>query len=124
RPAGETAMVNVRMNGEDLGAVSATTGELTSYSFTLPRSGNNILEFSVPELSGEITTLNNRAIANVDGVRQNLRVLLVSGEPHSGERSWRNLLKSDTSVDLVHFTILRPPEKQDGTPINELSLIP
>jgi hypothetical protein len=26
-------------------------------------------------------------------------------------------------VDLVHFTILRPPEKQDGTPINELSLI-
>lgn len=124
RPAGETTMVNVRMNGEDLGTVSATTGELTSYSFTLPRSGNNILEFSVPELSGEITTLNNRAIANVDGVRQNLRVLLVSGEPHSGERSWRNLLKSDTSVDLVHFTILRPPEKQDGTPINELSLIP
>jgi len=52
-----------------------------------------------------------------------LRVLLVSGEPHAGERTWRNLLKSDASVDLVHFTILRPPEKQDGTPINELSLI-
>jgi hypothetical protein len=26
-------------------------------------------------------------------------------------------------VDLVHFTILRPPEKRDYTPINELSLI-
>ena len=50
-------------------------------------------------------------------------MLLVSGEPHAGERTWRNLLKSDASVDLVHFTILRPPEKQDGTPINELSLI-
>ena len=59
----------------------------------------------------------------IDGVRDKLRVLLVSGEPHSGERTWRNLLKSDASVDLVHFTILRPPEKQDGTPINELSLI-
>ena len=59
----------------------------------------------------------------IDGVRENLRVLLVSGEPHAGERTWRNLLKSDASVDLVHFTILRPPEKQDGTPINELSLI-
>ena len=59
----------------------------------------------------------------VDGIRENLRVLLVSGEPHAGERTWRNLLKSDASVDLVHFTILRPPEKQDGTPINELSLI-
>ena len=56
-------------------------------------------------------------------MRDKLRVLLVSGEPHSGERTWRNLLKSDASVDLVHFTILRPPEKQDGTPINELSLI-
>src|SRR5207302_1897653 len=44
-------------------------------------------------------------------------------EPHAGERVWRNILKSDPSVDLVHFTILRPPEKQDGTPIRELSLI-
>ena len=59
----------------------------------------------------------------INGVRDRLRVLLVSGEPHPGERTWRNILKSDPSVDLVHFTILRPPEKQDGTPINELSLI-
>lgn len=124
RGAGDSTDVTVRMNGEDLGSVRAVTGELTPYRFKLPRGGNNILEFSVAELPGEITTLNNRAIAAIDGVRQNLRVLLVSGEPHSGERSWRNLLKSDTSVDLVHFTILRPPEKQDGTPIHELSLIP
>ena len=62
-------------------------------------------------------------MVTIDGVRDKLRVLLVSGEPHAGERTWRNLLKSDASVDLVHFTILRPPEKQDGTPINELSLI-
>ena len=67
--------------------------------------------------------MNNRAVVSIDGVRDKLRVLLVSGEPHAGERTWRNLLKSDASVDLVHFTILRPPEKQDGTPINELSLI-
>ena len=62
-------------------------------------------------------------MVSIDGVRDKLRVLLVSGEPHAGERTWRNLLKSDANVDLVHFTILRPPEKQDGTPINELSLI-
>ena len=76
-----------------------------------------------PASTGELTDTNNRAIALIDGIRENLRVLLVSGEPHAGERTWRNLLKSDASVDLVHFTILRPPEKQDGTPINELSLI-
>ncbi len=72
---------------------------------------------------GELTTANNRAVIAAEGVRENLRVLLVSGEPHPGERTWRNLLKSDAAVDLVHFTILRPPEKQDGTPINQLSLI-
>ncbi len=89
----------------------------------MPRGGNNILEFAVAPVPGEVTEANNRAVHVLDGIRENLRVLLVSGEPHSGERAWRNLLKSDASVDLVHFTILRPPEKQDGTPINELSLI-
>jgi len=71
----------------------------------------------------ELTLQNNRAVVTVSGVRDRLRVLLVSGEPHAGERVWRNLLKADPSVDLVHFTILRPPDKQDATPINELSLI-
>ena len=50
-------------------------------------------------------------------------MLLVSGQPYPGLRVWRNLLKADPAVDLVHFTILRPPEKQDGTPIRELALI-
>ncbi len=118
-----SAQVTISMNGEPLGTLSATPGADTPFSFTVPRGGNNVMEFSVAEVPGEVTAVNNRAIHIIDGIRQNLRVLLVSGEPHAGERAWRNLLKSDASVDLVHFTILRPPEKQDGTPINELSLI-
>ena len=74
-------------------------------------------------MPGELTDRNNAAVVQINGVRDRLRVLLVSGEPHAGERVWRNLLKSDPSVDLVHFTILRPPEKQDGVPVEELSLI-
>ncbi len=89
----------------------------------IPHAGPNIVEIEAAPLEGELTQVNNRAVVSIDGVRDKLRVLLVSGEPHAGERTWRNLLKSDASVDLVHFTILRPPEKQDGTPINELSLI-
>ncbi|SIQ21637.1 hypothetical protein SAMN05880590_102625 [Rhizobium sp. RU35A] len=123
RAQGGTATVTVRMNGEVIANLQATPGAPTPFRFTVPRGGNNIMEFSVAELPGEVTTANNRAVHVIDGIRQNLRVLLVSGEPHAGERAWRNLLKSDASVDLVHFTILRPPEKQDGTPINELSLI-
>ncbi len=89
----------------------------------LPHGGMNVMQFATPTVDGELTDRNNEAVVQINGVRDRLRVLLVSGEPHAGERTWRNLLKSDSSVDLVHFTILRPPEKQDGVPVNELSLI-
>lgn len=88
-----------------------------------PHAGTNIVEVELEPVDGELTPANNRIVVAAEGVRENLRVLLVSGEPHAGERTWRNLLKSDAAVDLVHFTILRPPEKQDGTPIHQLSLI-
>ncbi|NRP70294.1 hypothetical protein ILFOPFJJ_01173 [Ensifer psoraleae] len=117
------AEVTIRLNGNEIATEQAEPGTDVPFSFTVPRGGNNILEFAVNPIAGEVTEVNNRAVHVLDGIRENLRVLLVSGEPHAGERAWRNLLKSDAAVDLVHFTILRPPEKQDGTPINELSLI-
>ncbi|HTQ35148.1 MAG TPA: hypothetical protein VMI30_13335, partial [Stellaceae bacterium] len=92
-------------------------------SIPIDHGGPNVVELAVEQGPQELTLINNRAAVVVNGVRDRLRVLLVSGEPHAGERVWRNILKSDPSVDLVHFTILRPPEKQDGTPIRELSLI-
>ena len=98
-------------------------GEKVEIPVNIDHAGANIVEIEAEAAPGELTTVNNRAVLTVEGVRENLRVLLVSGEPHAGERTWRNMLKSDASVDLVHFTILRPPEKQDGTPINQLSLI-
>ncbi|MAU96395.1 MAG: hypothetical protein CMP81_10990 [Fulvimarina sp.] len=122
--AGTTPVpVQVFLNGDLVSREQATPGADETVPFSLPRAGKNIIELSVARDEREITGVNNKAIAVVDGIRENLRVLLVSGEPHAGERTWRNLLKSDATVDLVHFTILRPPEKQDGTPIDELSLI-
>jgi hypothetical protein len=122
--AGSTpARVTVRRDGETVESRNVVAGNTVSVQIPIPHAGPNIVEVEASPLEGELTTLNNRAVVSIDGVREKLRVLLVSGEPHAGERTWRNLLKSDASVDLVHFTILRPPEKQDGTPINELSLI-
>ena len=89
----------------------------------LPHGGMNVLQFSIPTEDGELTDRNNAAVIQINGVRDRLRVLLVSGEPHAGERTWRNLLKSDAAVDLVHFTILRPLDKDNGVPPTELSLI-
>jgi hypothetical protein len=117
------AEVIVRRDGEVLEKRVVTVHTDIKVKVPIPHAGQNIVEVEASPLAGELTQVNNRAVVSIDGVRDKLRVLLVSGEPHAGERTWRNLLKSDASVDLVHFTILRPPEKQDGTPINELSLI-
>ena len=121
--AAGTAQVTVRRDGETIETLNVRVGTNVSMNVQIPHAGANIVEIEASALENELTEINNRAVVSIDGVRDKLRVLLVSGEPHAGERTWRNLLKSDASVDLVHFTILRPPEKQDGTPINELSLI-
>ncbi|MEE4188417.1 MAG: hypothetical protein V2I76_08225, partial [Roseobacter sp.] len=118
-----TAPLEISVDGADPQRFEVPLGEDIELPVTLPRGGRNVLEFSVPEAEGELTDRNNTALVQMNGVRDRLRVLLVSGEPHPGGRTWRNLLKSDSSVDLVHFTILRPPEKQDGVPVSELSLI-
>ncbi len=115
--------LEIAIDGGPPMAFSVPVGRDLDLPVTLPHGGMNVLQFSVPEAEGEITNRNNAAVVQINGVRDRLRVLLVSGEPHPGERTWRNLLKSDSSVDLVHFTILRPPEKQDGVPVDELSLI-
>src|SRR3984893_5683189 len=121
--SGERAKIVVRRDGEVINERTVLSGQTVNIDVDIKHAGPNIVEIEASPLDNELTLVNNRAVVAIDGVRDKLRVLLVSGEPHSGERTWRNLLKSDASVDLVHFTILRPPEKQDGTPINELSLI-
>jgi hypothetical protein len=121
--SGDRAKIVVRRDGEVINERTLLSGQTANIDIDIKHAGPNIVEIEASALENELTLVNNRAVVAIDGVLDKLRVLLVSGEPHAGERTWRNLLKSDASVDLIHFTILRPPEKQDGTPINELSLI-
>ena len=120
---GGSVTLRVQREGEAEERLQIEVGKKIEIPLRFPHAGTNILELTVDGAPNELTLANNKAVLAAEGVRENLRVLLVSGEPHAGERVWRNLLKSDAAVDLVHFTILRPPEKQDGTPINQLSLI-
>jgi hypothetical protein len=123
-PEGVTTVpVDIAVDGASPQRFDVPLGRAVTLPLTLPRGGRNVLQFSTPVAEGELTDRNNTALVQINGVRDRLRVLLVSGQPHAGTRTWRNLLKSDSSVDLVHFTILRPPEKQDGVPVRELSLI-
>src|SRR5437762_2035821 len=121
--AGERVTLKIRREGRPDETRSTQIGRTVPIQMHFPHAGQNIVEIELETAPGELTPANNRVVVVAEGVRENLRVLLVSGEPHAGERVWRNLLKSDAAVDLVHFTILRPPQKQDGTPIHQLSLI-
>ncbi len=120
---GGRANVRLFQDGQPKDELVLPIGVEHELSLKLDRAGPTVLEFKVDQGPKELSLANNSAVTVINGVRDRLRVLLISGDPHPGERTWRNILKSDPAVDLVHFTILRPPEKQDGTPINELSLI-
>ena len=117
------ASLTLRRDGEKPKTSSVPIGREQRIDIPITRAGPTVVELSVSKLAGEVSTINNRAVVEINGVRDRLRVLLISGEPHPGERTWRRLLKADPAVDLVHFTILRPPEKDDLTPLNELALI-
>ncbi|MCC3244045.1 hypothetical protein LG047_01710 [Methylocystis sp. WRRC1] len=120
---GARAPITVRRDGELLPTYSPVPGDIVNIPVRIAHGGPNIVELEVPAAPGELTLVDNKAVVAIEGVRDRLKVLLVSGEPHPGERSWRNLLRADANVELVHFTILRPPEKLDITPASELSLI-
>ncbi len=120
---GNLARVTLKEGDKVIGAAQIPVGRTDSFKVPLTHAGPTVLTLEVAPTTGELSTVNNRSLVTINGVRERLRVLLVSGQPHAGERVWRNLLKSDPAVDLVHFTILRPPEKDDFTPLNEISLI-
>lgn len=120
---GGLARLTVRRDGEAPEVIAVPVGQETPIEVPVARAGPIVVELQADPLAGEVSTLNNRTVVTINGVRDRLRVLLVSGEPHAGERTWRRLLKADPAVDLVHFTILRPPERDDMTPLNELALI-
>ena len=120
---GTPAAVTITRDDGSQERVDVTPGRPIDVAIDIKHGGRNYTELAVAPREGEIAIQNNRTVITTEGIRDRLQVLLVSGEPHPGERTWRNLLKADASVDLVHFTILRPPEKQDGTPVKELSLI-
>ena len=121
---GESVQISLVLNGQDRHVITARIGEKVSFPIQLPHRGEHDISLSVDAVPEELTLINNHAGFRLEGVQDRLRVLLITGEPHAGSRDWRNLLKSDPSTDLVHFTILRPPGKSVMARREELALIP
>ncbi len=119
----DNAAVTFRRDNGDFETVNMPVGKDIPFSVPVDHAGQNLFVFSTDALPGELTPINNTAAVTINGIRDRLRVLLVSGQPYIGGRSWRNFLKADPAVDLIHFTILRSPMKMDATPNTELALI-
>ncbi|MBB4077163.1 hypothetical protein GGR08_001482 [Bartonella fuyuanensis] len=119
----QKANITLSIDGQEVGHYSVTPGIIFQTEITLLHAEKNIIQATTKPYKGEISFENNRAITTIEGIRENLRVLLISGAPYNGERTWRDLLKGDANIDLVHFTILRPPTKVDDTPLSQLSLV-
>ena len=103
--------MQLRVDGTEVASDTVSVGDEHVIDLPLTHAGRTIVELEVEPGENELALENNVAVAEIDVVREHLRVLLVSGEPHAGERTWRNVLKSDAAVDLVHFTILQAAGK-------------
>lgn len=120
----ETVRVKLRNGTETLAEQTVRVGETAEMKLDIAHSGDNMFEITAEGLDGELTELNNRIVTNIEGIRERLNVLLVSGSPHAGMPHLRRSLKSDPDTDLVHFTIMRPPDKEDYALLRDRSLTP
>lgn len=121
---GERALIEVKLNGTIRARFPIVIGDTLSIPLEIERRGSNTVEMNVVAAENELTLNNNVFVSEISGIRDRMRVLLITGEPHSGGRAWRNLLKSDAAIDLVQFTILTMPRvNATNARQSELSLI-
>jgi hypothetical protein len=118
-----TAPIAVRVDGKPFFRDIVPLNRPVSVTIPVRHGGQTVVEVSAAPGPRDVSPVNNSAAIAISGVRDRLKVLLISGKPNAGERAWRNLLKSDPAVDLVHFTILRSADKIDNVPLRDLSLI-
>ncbi len=93
-------------------------------TLTLDRAGNRIVEFAIKPPKGDTIAENNRRFVPIHVTRERIRLLHVAGRPTVDVRALRQWLKSDASIDLVTFFILRTPADDPHATQDELALIP
>jgi len=93
-------------------------------TITLERAGSRIVEIAIAPQQGDAVPANDRRLVTFEVARERVRVLHVAGRPTNDVRALRQWLKSDASVDVVAFFILRTPTNDVHASTNDLALIP
>jgi hypothetical protein len=122
--AGTPVPVTVSADGVRRATLQARVGRPQTVSLKIRHAGRSVVAVAARPLPGEVSTINDQAVFTIEGIRRRLSVLLIAGHPNQGLRTWRLLLKSDPSIRLINFTILREPTEILNAPLNNLSLIP
>jgi uncharacterized membrane protein len=107
------------------GIAHVTQGSATvELSITLDRAGSRIVEVAIQAPNGDTIPDNDRRLLAFDVARDRVRVLHVAGRPSYDVRALRMWLKSDASVDVVAFFILRTIGDEVNAGEDDLALIP
>jgi uncharacterized membrane protein len=95
-----------------------------AFTLTPKEVGRYRLSVETPVQVGEMLRENNHQDFQLQVRRDKIRVLVVAGRPSWNYRFLRRALKSDPSIDLISFIILRTPTDVVNVPDDQLSLIP
>jgi uncharacterized membrane protein len=91
---------------------------------TLERAGSRVVEVAIDAPEGDTIPENDARILTFVVTRERVRLLHVAGRPTYDVRALRMWLKSDQSVDLVAFFILRTDDDRPDADDQDLALIP
>ena len=83
-PKGASVPLSIAIDGDTPIVAQVPIGQDIQLPISLPHGGMNVLQFNIPVAEGELTNRNNAAVVQINGVRDRLRVLLVSGATSGG----------------------------------------
>lgn len=118
------ATITVSVNGDVFQDYTAAPNEIIDVTLPIELTGANVYDFSVETVEGELTDVNNTISTEIEGVQEELNVLMVSGSPGQSTRALRDVLKADAGVNIVHLTLLRDLSQPQNVPLREVALIP
>lgn len=106
------------------GVADASSGSATiELEVTLDRAGTRVLEVAIDSPDGDTIPDNDRRYVPFSVAKERIRLLHLAGRPTYDVRALRTWLKSDESVDVVAFFILRGETDDPGASEQELALI-
>lgn len=107
--SGNAIEVLVTQGTNVLQTLQVVPGEPTSIEVPITTPGVNSYTIKAQHLSAEVTDLNNSIAVEVEGLRENLNIFMMSGSSNNSARDLSTFYKADPASQFIHFMPLRLP---------------